>query len=87
MDDLFVGIGIALVLEGALYTLMPDGMKRLMSAAIQQSSGALRSAVWRSPLSGLGSSRLCVAELEKATLVAVAQRHILEPIERRKLDA
>lgn len=42
MDDLFIGLGIALVIEGALYTLMPDGMKRLMLAAIQQSSGALR---------------------------------------------
>ncbi|MEK9946010.1 MAG: DUF2065 domain-containing protein [Alphaproteobacteria bacterium] len=54
MDDLIVGIGIALVLEGALYTLMPDGMKRLMAAAIQQSSGALRTVGLVLAIVGLG---------------------------------
>ena len=54
MDDLIVGIGIALVLEGALYTLMPDGMKRLMAVAIQQSSGALRTVGLVLAIVGLG---------------------------------
>lgn len=54
MDDLFVGIGIALVLEGALYTLMPDAMKRLMAAAIQQNSGALRTVGLVLAILGLG---------------------------------
>ena len=54
MDDIFIGFGIALVLEGVLYTLMPDGMKRLMLAAIQQSSGALRAGGLALAIVGLG---------------------------------
>ena len=54
MDDLFIGLGIALVLEGVLYTLMPDGMKRLMLAAIHQSSGALRAGGLALAIVGLG---------------------------------
>ncbi|MDA0368246.1 MAG: DUF2065 domain-containing protein [Proteobacteria bacterium] len=54
MDDLFVGIGIALIIEGALYTLMPDGMKRLMAAAIQQASGSLRAVGLALAVLGLG---------------------------------
>lgn len=42
MQDLVVGLGIALVIEGVFYALMPDGMKRLMSVAITQPSGRLR---------------------------------------------
>lgn len=42
MDALFIWLGIALVLKGVLYALMPDVVKRLMLAAIQQSSCALR---------------------------------------------
>jgi uncharacterized protein YjeT (DUF2065 family) len=42
------------VLEGVLYTLMPDGMKRLMSAAIQQSSGALRTGGLALAIVGVG---------------------------------
>ena len=54
MDDLFIGFGIALVLEGVLYTLTPDGMKRLMLAAIQRSSGALRAGGLALAIVGLG---------------------------------
>lgn len=54
MDDLFIGLGIALVLEGVLCALMPDGMKRLMLAAIQQSSGALRAGGLALAIVGLG---------------------------------
>jgi len=54
MDDLFVGIGIALIIEGALYTLLPDGMKRLMAAAIQQASGSLRAVGLALAVLGLG---------------------------------
>jgi uncharacterized protein YjeT (DUF2065 family) len=28
--DLFVGLGLALVLEGAAYTLFPDAMRKMM---------------------------------------------------------
>jgi uncharacterized protein YjeT (DUF2065 family) len=44
MEDLVVGLGIALVIEGVFYALMPDGMKRLMSVALTQPSGRLRMA-------------------------------------------
>ncbi len=44
MEDLLVGVAVALVIEGALYSLMPDGMKRLMAVALQQPSSALRAA-------------------------------------------
>ena len=54
MDDIFIGFGIALVLEGVLYTLMPDGMKRLMLLAIQQSSGVLRAGGLALAIVGLG---------------------------------
>jgi uncharacterized protein YjeT (DUF2065 family) len=54
MDDLFIWLGIALVLKGVLYALMPDGMKRLMLAAIQQSSGALRTGGLALAIVGLG---------------------------------
>jgi uncharacterized protein YjeT (DUF2065 family) len=54
MDDLFIWLGIALVLKGVLYALMPDGMKRLMLAAIQQSSGALRAGGLVLAIIGLG---------------------------------
>jgi uncharacterized protein YjeT (DUF2065 family) len=54
MDDLIVGFGIALVLEGVLYSLMPDGMKRLMAAAIRQSSTSLRTAGLALAIVGLG---------------------------------
>jgi len=54
MDDLFVGIGIALIIEGVLYTLMPDGMKRLIAAALQQGSGSLRAVGLALAVLGLG---------------------------------
>ena len=54
MDDLFIWLGIALVLKGVLYALMPDGMKRLMLLAIQQSSGALRTGGLALSIVGLG---------------------------------
>ncbi len=42
MDYLIVGIGIALVIEGTLYALAPNGMKRLMAFALEQPSTLLR---------------------------------------------
>jgi uncharacterized protein len=54
MEDLIFGLGIALVLEGVLYTLMPDRMKRLMAAALQQENGALRVVGLGLAVAGLG---------------------------------
>jgi len=42
MDYLIVGIGIAMVFEGVLYALAPNGMKRLMAFGLQQPAGVLR---------------------------------------------
>jgi len=33
MSDLWVGLALILVIEGALYALFPDAMKRMMLAA------------------------------------------------------
>ncbi len=54
MSDLIVGLGIAMVIEGALYTLWPDGMKRMMSALLTQAPGMLRSAGLVLAVVGLG---------------------------------
>ncbi|MFQ5985492.1 MAG: DUF2065 domain-containing protein, partial [Alphaproteobacteria bacterium] len=37
-------VALVLVLEGALYALFPDGMKRIMAAALSKPSSTLRSA-------------------------------------------
>ncbi|MBM3504759.1 MAG: DUF2065 domain-containing protein [Alphaproteobacteria bacterium] len=42
MDDLAVGIGIALVIEGALMALLPEAMKQRMSVLLSQESSRLR---------------------------------------------
>ncbi len=43
-----------MVIEGALYTLWPDGMKRMMSALLTQAPGMLRSAGLVLAVVGLG---------------------------------
>ena len=53
MIDLFVVLGLILVLEGVLYAAFPAGMKRMMAVMIQQPDDALR-------LSGLGAATLGV---------------------------
>ncbi|MBT3534290.1 MAG: DUF2065 domain-containing protein [Rhodospirillaceae bacterium] len=53
MIDLFVVLGLILVLEGGLYAAFPAGMKRMMAVMIQQPDDALR-------LSGLGAATLGV---------------------------
>ena len=42
MYELGLALGLVMVLEGALYALFPDGMKRMMASAIEQPSGMLR---------------------------------------------
>ena len=44
MTDLAVAVGLVLVVEGVLYALFPNGMKRLMSHALGVPSAALRGA-------------------------------------------
>ncbi len=42
MRDLFVGIGLVLVIEGLLYALFPDGVRRMAKMAGQIPDQALR---------------------------------------------
>jgi uncharacterized protein YjeT (DUF2065 family) len=53
LEILIVGLGIALILEGILYASMPDRMKRLMAAVLQQESGSLRAVGLGLALAGL----------------------------------
>ena len=42
MNELFSALALAIALEGIVYALFPDRMKRVMSAAIEQPSANLR---------------------------------------------
>ncbi|MFQ5939256.1 MAG: DUF2065 domain-containing protein [Alphaproteobacteria bacterium] len=44
MSELITALGLVLVIEGALYALFPDGMKRLMALMLNQPAGSLRTA-------------------------------------------
>ena len=42
MLDLLVGLALAMTIEGMLYALFPDGMKRAMALVLTQPAGSLR---------------------------------------------
>jgi uncharacterized protein YjeT (DUF2065 family) len=42
MADLLTAVGLILVIEGSLYALFPDGMKRVMAQVLAMPSGSLR---------------------------------------------
>lgn len=44
MADLLVAFGLVLVIEGALYALFPDGMKRLMVQVLEMPPSVIRGA-------------------------------------------
>ncbi len=44
MTDLFTAVGLVLVIEGALYALFPQGMKRIMRQVIHLPMSVLRTA-------------------------------------------
>ncbi len=44
MQDFIAALALVFVLEGALYALFPDGMKRMMAQAITLPSSLLRGA-------------------------------------------
>lgn len=54
MFDLMSAVALVLVLEGALYALFPDGMKRIMAAALSKPSSTLRSAGLGTAVVGIG---------------------------------
>jgi uncharacterized protein YjeT (DUF2065 family) len=44
MTDFFTALGLVLVIEGTLYALMPETMKRVMEQAQRLPAGLLRAA-------------------------------------------
>ena len=54
MSDLMAAVALVLVLEGALYALFPEGMKRIMAAGLSQPSSTLRSAGLGTAIVGVG---------------------------------
>ena len=42
MNELFSALALAIALEGIIYALFPDRMKRVMSIAIEQPTANLR---------------------------------------------
>ncbi len=44
MTDFFVAIGLAITIEGILYALFPDGMKKMMMQILAMPSNSVRSA-------------------------------------------
>ena len=53
MSDLFTALALAVALEGIVYALFPDGMKRIMTIAMEQPSANLR-------VAGLSAAALAV---------------------------
>ena len=41
-SDLAVGLALALIIEGTLYTLFPDQMRKMMALALEQPAVSLR---------------------------------------------
>ena len=54
MEELGLAFGLILALEGALYALFPNGMKRMMMVVMTQPSDKLR-------MTGLGTAIVGVA--------------------------
>ena len=44
MLDFLTAVALILVIEGAVYALFPDGMKRMMALVLNQPAGSLRTA-------------------------------------------
>ena len=53
MADLFVGVGLVLVIEGLLWALVPNLAIRLLEAAAAVPENTVRTAGWGSVLMGL----------------------------------
>ena len=53
MNDLVVGLGLVLVIEGLLWALVPNLAARLLEAAANVPQNTLRIAGWSSVLAGL----------------------------------
>jgi uncharacterized protein len=53
-DELLIALALVLVIEGALYALFPDAMKRMMVTVAEQPGSALRSAGLAAATIGVG---------------------------------
>lgn len=54
MTDLLTALALAMAIEGALYALFPDGMKRMMLYALSQPLSHLRTAGVVAAVVGVG---------------------------------
>ena len=54
MTAILTALGLVLAIEGALYALFPDGMKRMMAIALSQTSSRIRSIGLVMAIIGLG---------------------------------
>lgn len=53
MSDLVVALGLVLVIEGAMYALFPDGMRRMMAQVMDMPAGTMRAAGLAAAAAGL----------------------------------
>ena len=51
--DLFTALALVLVIEGLIYALFPDAMKRMMASILQLPSSSIRSAGLLAAIVGL----------------------------------
>jgi uncharacterized protein len=54
MSDLATALALAIAIEGILYALFPDGMKRMMASVFEMPSGQLRTAGLLAAVLGVG---------------------------------
>jgi hypothetical protein len=54
MSDLITALGMVLVIEGALYALFPEGMRKMMRQALSLPPQALRAAGLAAAIAGFG---------------------------------
>jgi len=54
MEDALLALGLVLTLEGALYALFPDGMRKMMAAALAIAPDQLRIAGLAAAVLGVG---------------------------------
>jgi uncharacterized protein YjeT (DUF2065 family) len=54
MSDLASALALAIAIEGILYALVPDGMKRMMASVLDMPSSNLRAAGLMAAILGVG---------------------------------
>ena len=54
MAELVTALALILIIEGALYALFPDAMKRMMRAVLAQPAESLRTAGLVAAIAGVG---------------------------------